>query len=74
MNEEVWNLNRKSETEDEWWRQMEVSRWSAFERKRMSRLYRVCVVHCGRVSDCNDCSKVTGLISGRAAQSGTITA
>lgn len=28
---------------------------------------------CGRVSDCNDCSKVTGLISGRAAQSGTIT-
>lgn len=33
-----------------------------------------CVLHCGRVSDCNDCSKVTGLISGRAAQSGTITA
>lgn len=28
---------------------------------------------CGRVSDCNDCSKVTGLISGGAAQSGTIT-
>lgn len=32
-----------------------------------------CVLLCGRLSDCNDCSKVTGLISGRAAQSGTIT-
>lgn len=43
MNDEVWDLNRKREREDEWWRQMEVSRYSAFERKRMSRLYRVCV-------------------------------
>ncbi len=34
---------------------------------------RECVLLCGRVSDCNDCSEVTGLISGRAAQSGTIT-
>lgn len=34
---------------------------------------RECVLLCGRVSDCNDCNKVTGLISGGPAQSGTIT-
>ncbi len=51
---------------------MDVRRGSVIERKRMSRLQQS-VLLCGRVSDCNDCSKVTGLISGRSAQSGTIT-
>lgn len=32
-----------------------------------------CVLLCGRISDCNDCSMITGLISERATQSCTIT-
>lgn len=41
MSEEVWKLNRHRVKEG--WREMEVSGGSMFERKRMSRLQRVCV-------------------------------
>lgn len=68
--EEIWKLNRQRE------RKRDRGKWRWLERVRLRERgcwdCRECMLLCGRVSDCNDCSKVTGLICGRAPQSGSI--